>query len=178
MADTLDSESSARKGVEVQVLSRAPIQKPDAILSRPAFCYLDLGAAMKWSLLALSLLLCASAVAAESQPDEPDKWTGVMQEGRVYSVTVIYKSPMWWPQGLIIPHHHAVHVGWENWEDFPAIPKQPKAGQAMKWTWRVVSKQIWKVHGRNQWRTSFSCRILRVEEEGERGAADAPQGQG
>lgn len=117
---------------------------------------------MKWSLLALTLSLGVPAVADESKSE---RWMGTMEEGRIYSAAVTYKSSMWWPKGLIIPHHHAVHVGWENLEDFPAIPKQPQPGRAMKWTWRVVSKEIWKMHGRNQWRTSFSCRILSVEPE-------------
>jgi hypothetical protein len=99
---------------------------------------------------------------------KPIKLVGWMETGKTYRAEVVYQGKadtgMWWPVGLRIPYHHAVNVSWQNIDDFARVKRSQTEGRRLVFTFKVLSKDIWKVPDKWQWRTRYECRIISVAE--------------
>jgi hypothetical protein len=101
-------------------------------------------------------------------PQEPLEFAGTLEAGHTYRALSIFdQAQEWRPVApLKLPFHHAGRIEWLNLTDFPELTETPPGSRLKNIVFRVVEKKIAKVSGQYRWNTTYTCRIIRVEQEG------------
>jgi hypothetical protein len=84
-----------------------------------------------------------------------------------YWVDMTWQDGGWRPADHIpMPHHHATRLELANLAEFPSLAAN-RAGR-VRFTVEIVSQEIRKVPNRNEWRATYSAKIISVCEPGSR----------